>query len=242
MSKKIISIYGTHAVLAALNNSRRDHKRLWLTEKSQGAFSKFLSHVPYKITDDKTLATMISKGAVHQGVVLETSALEDLSLEDIVDSLGEEACVVVLDQVTDPQNLGAILRSCAAFQVDALIVPEHHSPDFEGTIAKVASGALEQVPVLRVMNLSRALEFLKGHNFWCYGFAEEGKNVLGTYEISGRVALLFGAEGEGLRRLTKENCDVLIKLPTSKKFTTLNVAQTVSIAVFQVQKQKTFLL
>jgi len=150
MSKQFF-IYGTHAVLAALKNPRRRAQKLWLTPKSQGIFTTFLKQVLHKITDDKTLETLVPKGAVHQGVVLETTSLAEIGLEDLVKDFSEDACVVLLDQVTDPQNLGAILRSCAAFGADALIVPDHHSPQFEGTIAKVASGALEHVPVIRVI-------------------------------------------------------------------------------------------
>ncbi len=237
MSKNLF-IYGTHAVLAALKNPHRTLHKLWLTKKSQETFSPFLKKVSHKIVEDKVLASFLPKGAVHQDVVLETSPLQELSLEEMVETFPEEACVVILDQVTDPQNLGAILRSCATFGANALIVSEHHSPQFEGTIAKVASGALEYVPLIRVVNMARTLEKLQENDFWCYGFAEEGKEVLGSRPLTGRIALIFGAEGEGLRRLTKEHCDGLLKLPTSSHFTTLNVAQTVAVALFEVQKKK----
>ena len=238
--KKMSSVllYGIHAVLAALKNPHRTTEKLWLKEKNVTLFATHLKKIAYEIVDDKKLDTLLPKGAIHQGVVLRTSALDDLSLEEVAEQAADKCCLIFLDQVTDPQNLGAILRSCAAFAVDALVVPEAHSPQFEGTIAKVASGALEQVPVIRVTNLSRALETVQAQGFWCYGFAEEATEVLGKTKITGKVALIFGAEGEGLRRLTKEICDVLVKLPTSSHFTTLNVAQTVSIAAFEVQKSK----
>lgn len=238
MKKNLVFIYGIHAVLAALKNSLRTPQKLWLSKKNINTFQQVLGETPHEICEEKTLDSIMGKEVVHQGVILQTTALAEVSLTSFLKNLKKEACIIILDQVTDPQNLGAILRSCAAFSIDALIVPDHHSPNFEGTIAKVASGALEIVPIIRVTNLVRALETLKENNFWCYGFAEEGREILGQHKFSGSTALVFGAEGEGLRRLTKQTCDVLIKIPTTLQFSTLNVAQTASIAVFECRRQQ----
>jgi 23S rRNA (guanosine2251-2'-O)-methyltransferase len=151
--------------------------------------------------------------------------------------LHESAALVVLDQVTDPHNLGAIARSAAAFGALAIVLLDRNAPPLTGVVAKTASGALDVVPLIRVNNLARAMGEMKEAGFWLVGFAEAGKEVLGTADITGKIALVMGAEGEGLRRLTMENCDRLMRLPTQPPIGSLNVSNAAAVALFEWARQ-----
>lgn len=238
MSKQIL--FGLHAVKAALNNPRRRHKVLYLTPKSQ-ILAKELpsaSLPPVKVISVSELEQKIPPHSVHQQIVLETSALPSLSIEEICENGSDNSTLVILDQITDPHNVGAILRSCAAFYVEGLIITSDHSSNVDSSIiAKTASGALEVVPIIEVTNLASTLNFLKTQGFWCYGLDEAGASTIREAQLSGKVALIMGAEGKGLRRLTKERCDELIKLPTNPSFPTLNVSNALAISLYEKQAQ-----
>src|SRR3989344_1216230 len=237
MSKQIL--FGLHTVKAALSNPRRNHKALYVTSKTHPLIKELKDNVPpVKIISLKELEQKIPPQSVHQQIVLETTSLPSLSIEEICSHPDEEATLVILDQVTDPQNVGAILRSCAAFNATALILTTDHSSGVNSTIlAKTASGALEIIPLLEVTNLASTLDFLKTKGFWCYGLDEAGSAVLGKIKLDGKIALVMGAEGKGLRRLTKEKCDQLIRLPTNPNFPTLNVSNALAISLFEKQSQ-----
>ena len=232
-------LFGLHAVKAALDNPRRRHITIFVTEKSKKSTDSFKGQLPpIKVVSLKELEQKVPPQSVHQQIVLETSPIEPLSLEELCAQAPDNATVVILDQVTDPHNVGAILRSCAAFGSEALIITSNHGADINSSVlAKVASGALEVVPILEEVNLSQAMETLKNYGFWCYGLDEEGEETLGKINLEGKIALVFGAEGPGLRRLTKERCDGLIRLPTTGKFSTLNVSNTVAVALFDRQSR-----
>jgi 23S rRNA (guanosine2251-2'-O)-methyltransferase len=146
----------------------------------------------------------------------------------------DQAVIMILDQVTDPHNVGAILRSSAAFGAVGLIIPDRHAPDETGTLAKSASGALERLPLVRAINLVRALEDLKKAGFWIAGMAGEAKQTLAEAKLSGRVAIVMGSEGEGLRRLTREHCDHLVKLPQTDLVESLNVSNAAAVALYEL--------
>jgi 23S rRNA (guanosine2251-2'-O)-methyltransferase len=177
-----------------------------------------------------TLAGLLPSGAVHQGLAALVEPLEDLPAET-------PAHILVLDQVTDPQNVGAILRSAAAFGAAGLVLTERHAAPESGVLAKAASGALDVLPILRVVNLARSIETLKRAGFWCLGLAAEGQSTLAEAKPTGRVALVLGAEGTGLRRLTREHCDQLVRLPTRGPIDQLNVSSAAAVALYELVRQ-----
>ncbi len=230
-------LFGRHAVLAALANpARRIHGLVTVGEPDADlldALSRRGLAAPDRL-EREALQQLLPPGAVHQGLALACKPLAQPDLETFLrERLEPEAILVVLDQITDPQNVGAILRSAAAFGAAALLTTIDRAPDESGTLAKAASGALEVVPYLRETNLARALDRLKKSGFWCLGLDEAGQ-PLSQAPRSERMALVMGAEGEGLRRLTKEHCDALLRLPTRPPIGTLNVSNAAAVALYEL--------
>lgn len=240
-------LYGVHAVLAALANPRRKVRRILLTAEAAKTHGPALHALraarplPGEETADRQeLDRHLPPGAVHQGVAALVEHLDGLGIEDVA-RLAEgrdHAVIMVLDQVTDPHNVGAILRSAAAFGALAVVVPDRHSPEETGTLAKSASGALEVMPLVRVTNMVRALEQLQQAGFWTAGLAGEATQTLAQAKLSGKIALVMGAEGEGLRRLTREHCDHLVKLPMSGLVESLNVSNAAAIALYELARDQ----
>ncbi len=227
-------LYGYHAVLAAIRNPQRQRDRfLATTEAAARVRSDEPSAVP-EIVDRQSLDKLLPHGAVHQGIALSVHALAPTALEQILADAAANAVILVLDQVTDPQNVGAALRNAAAFGATALILTERRSTSAEATLAKAASGALETLPLVRVTNLARALDQMKTAGFWCIGLAETAKERLASAPLDGRVALILGSEGSGLRRLTRKRCDMLIALPTQPPITSINIAAASAVALYEV--------
>ena len=235
-------LYGFHAVLAALRNPARAAERLCLTRNAeaelarQGAdLGKDLTVSPEIMGNDE-IAALLPPGAVHQGIALRTSPLPD---RDVAEVCEDAKHVVVLDQVTDPHNFGAILRSAAVFGATALITTDRNSPPFGGALAKAASGGLEQVRIARVTNLVRAIDELKELGFEVIGLDGDGEASLPDLELSPRVALVLGAEGAGLRRLTREHCDLLARLPAAGQMKSLNVSNAAAVALYELFRRTT---
>ncbi len=188
------------------------------------------------------LDALVGGGAVHQGAVLHVEPLAQPSLDEFLDGLPEEApaALALLDQVTDPHNVGAVLRSAAAFGVAALIVQDRHSPPLSGTLAKAASGAIDHVPVIAVVNLSRALDRLKESGFFCLGFDSEGADRFTQSAAAGpRAVFLFGAEDKGLRRLIREGCDAVYTLSAPGSIKSLNISNAAAIVFYEAAKART---
>src|SRR5918997_6107738 len=196
--------WGKHAVAAALDNPVRRVLRAWATREA-AEFMQFPADVPVTLADVADLARLVPGDAPHQGVVIEVEPLEEVWLGDVLADAPEKAVLLVLDQVTDPHNVGAILRSAAAFGAIGIVTQDRHSPPEGGALAKAASGALERVPWARVVNLARALDEIAEAGFWRIGLDGEAKSDLKDALGPAKVALVLGAEGAGMRPNTREH-------------------------------------
>lgn len=185
-----------------------------------------------EILDARALAQRLPQDAVHQGLILETAPLDGPHIEEILFAAKDDTVLLVLDQVTDPHNVGAIMRSAAAFGAAAIISQDRNSPPETGTLAKSASGALEIVPWIRVVNLARALDQIADADFWRIGLDGEADTTLADALPKGRVCLVLGAEGRGLRHNTAQHCDALAKLPMTGKVESLNVSNAAAISLY----------
>ncbi len=223
--------WGKHAVAAALDNPARKVLRAWSTREA-AASMQFPGTVPVTFADVADLGRLVPQDAPHQGVVIEVEPLEEIWLGDLLGDAPERAVLLVLDQVTDPHNVGAILRSAAAFGAVGIVTQDRHSPPESGALAKAASGALERVSWARVVNLARALEEIGEAGFWRIGLAGEADMDLKDALGSPRIALVLGAEGPGLRPNTREHCDALARLPISGDVESLNVSNAAAVALY----------
>jgi 23S rRNA (guanosine2251-2'-O)-methyltransferase len=223
--------WGKHAVAAALDNPDRKVIRAWATREAAG-FMQFPKDVQVTLADVADLGRLVPHDAPHQGVVIEAEPLEDVWLDAVLGDAPDRAVLLVLDQVTDPHNVGAILRSAAAFGAIGIVTQDRHSPPESGALAKAASGALERVPWARVVNLARALEEIGEAGFWRIGLAGDAEMELKDALGSPRVALVLGAEGPGMRPNTREHCDALARLPISDAIESLNVSNAAAVALY----------
>jgi 23S rRNA (guanosine2251-2'-O)-methyltransferase len=227
-----VRLWGRHAVEAALNNPERTHRKLWATQEGVASLSGELPvNFPVEYASAADLARLVARDAPHQGLVLECNALEDVFLDEML-TADPARPIVVLDQVTDPHNVGAILRSAAAFGAAAIVTQDRHAPPESGTVGKSASGALEIVPWIRVVNLARALEELAEAGYWRIGLAGDGKATLAEALPTGPVALVLGAEGEGMRHNIRQHCDAIARLPMSGAIESLNVSNAAAVALY----------
>jgi 23S rRNA (guanosine2251-2'-O)-methyltransferase len=244
-------IYGRHAVAAALANPRRRWRRL-LVLAGQEAEGRALAAAAralrrandeaVQVLDHNTLAAVLPAAAVHQGLALEVEPLAEPDLDDVLqhprDAGVGRSIIVVLDQLSDPQNVGAVLRSAAAFGALAVVLPLHGAPPVSGALAKAASGALEIVPLVRVVNLARALDRLKEAGFWICGLDEAAAQTLTELDLGERIAIVLGAEGRGMRRLVREHCDFLARLPTRPAQPSLNVSNAAAVALYELVRDR----
>jgi len=225
----VVQIWGYHPVREALRSPRRDILRLWATAHAAERVADEIAARDVKptiVTLDE-ISARLPDDSVHQGLLLEARPLGSLDIED----LPANGLVLVLDQVTDPHNVGAIVRTAAAFAVDAIITTERHSPHMTGVLAKAASGGLEHVPLCVVVNLARALEALGDMGYLRVGLDSDGPASLEDTVLSRPMALVLGAEGKGLRRLSRENCDVLARLDMPGAIRSLNVSNACAVAL-----------
>lgn len=235
-------LYGWHPVTAALANPRRDCQRLIASDAARPRVETILATSPHNRSIPAieraardTFESLLPPGAVHQGVALLALPLAQVSLSDACQEPAENGrdVVIVLDQPSDPHNVGAVLRSAAAFGARAVVVPDRHAPDVTPAMAKAASGALDRVPLVRVVNLARALEDLKAWNYWCIGLDAGATAPLWGADFSGRAVLVLGSEGGGLRRLTREHCDLLVSVPVAAETDSLNLSAATAIALYE---------
>jgi len=229
--------WGRHPVSAALANPARTIRRVWGTREALAAFGGFPADLPVTYAEVADLGRLVPQDAPHQGVVIEVDPLPDIWLADLLEESaneGPDRPLIVLDQVTDPHNVGAVLRSAAAFNAIGIVTQDRHAPPESGALARSASGALETVPWVRVVNLARALDEIGEAGFWRIGLTGHTDRTLAQAIGSGRVALVLGAEGEGMRQNTESHCDELAKLPISHKVESLNVSNAAAIALYAV--------
>jgi 23S rRNA (guanosine2251-2'-O)-methyltransferase len=229
-------IWGKHPVTAAVANPERTIRRVWGTREALAAFGGFPADIPVTFAEVTDLGRLVPNDAPHQGIVIEVDPLPDIWLGDLLEKDSDaQRPLVILDQVTDPHNVGAILRSCAAFNAIGLITQDRHAPPESGTIARSASGALEVVPWVRVVNLARALDEIAEAGYWRVGLTGAANmNLADAISGTQRIALVLGAEGDGMRQNTEAHCDQLAKLPINSKIESLNVSNAAAIALYAV--------
>ncbi|MDI1352475.1 MAG: 23S rRNA (guanosine(2251)-2'-O)-methyltransferase RlmB [bacterium] len=239
-------VYGVHAVAALLNNPHRVINRLFV---SQDRIDKRLQDILDKAAQLQLTIEPLSMQKMnqrfadftHQGVVASANSLPDYSEPDLValiDACKKPGLILILDGVTDPHNLGACLRSADATGVHFVMIPKDKSASITPVVSKVACGAAESVPLVRVTNLVRAMEVLKEQGVWIYGAAGEASSSLYQMDCKGTIAIAMGAEGEGLRRLTREHCDGLFSLPMLGAVESLNVSVATGVALYEVVRQR----
>jgi 23S rRNA (guanosine2251-2'-O)-methyltransferase len=231
-------LYGLHAARAALRNPRRTVLKAVLTEQAQLQLQETIGPgIPTELCGLDKLGQLVPPGAVHQGTALLCEPLALLELEEVIESTPTgRRRIAVLDQITDPHNEGAILRSAAAFGFAAVVVQSRHSPPESGVLAKAASGALDQVPRVTTVNIARALEDLARLGVWRVALAADGREDIRDALPVGDVAIALGAEGAGLRRLVRERCDTSAFIPMGGAMDSLNVSNAAAIAFYEAAR------
>ncbi|WP_265027505.1 23S rRNA (guanosine(2251)-2'-O)-methyltransferase RlmB [Wolbachia endosymbiont (group A) of Bombylius major] len=235
-------LYGKHTCMSALKNKNRRCIELLATENFYREHKKEIRQcvdskgIKVRLVENKILNDVLPKGANHQGIALNVAPiLYNLSIEEIAESSNDSSTIVILDQVTDTHNIGSILRTSACFNVNALVLPHNHSPSENASIAKAASGALDIVPLIYVTNIVKTMQYLKKVGYWCYGFdcnAKENIDEIKSFEK--KRVIIFGSEEKGMRRLVKENCDYLLKIPMSNAINSLNVSNAAAIGLYSI--------
>ena len=233
-------LFGRHPVEAALANQKRSKIKLLATKEALSEIPESLLKNPktpsIEVVERIEIDRVVPEGAIHQGLALLVEPLTNLTIDDLCRLENTNLIVVALDRANDPHNIGAILRSAAAFGVTAVILPDRHAPETTGTLAKSASGALEHVPLIRVPNLVQALNRLKEHNYWVAGLTADAPQTIAEAKLTGRIVLTVGAEGAGMRRLSAETCDYLVKIPMSGVMESLNMSNAAAIALYELRR------
>jgi 23S rRNA (guanosine2251-2'-O)-methyltransferase len=230
-----VILYGWHTVKAALENPQRRIRRLYATENAIRRLAEdgVAPSVTPELVRPDVIAARLGPDAVHQGLLAEADPLPAPEIDEIETT----GIVLVLDQITDPHNVGAILRTAAGFAVAAVVTTARHSPEATGVLAKSASGALEYVPIVTVQNLARGLAGLKDRGFMLVGLDSSGDGDLGTVALRGPLALVLGAEGKGLRQLTRATCDQVVRLDLPGKIKSLNVSNAAALSLYVASKR-----
>lgn len=241
--KQGLFFYGRHPVCSAIANKQRQIFAIYVTNENfaevKGLCAKAnRNETIIKVIDRKEFDKFVPQDAVHQGFVAHVKELEQYDIADVCHLAEEkEKChILILDQVTDPQNIGAIIRSCVAFDTVALVVQDKNSPTESGAMAKASAGMIEHLPIARVTNLSRAIETLKEAGFWVIGMDGYATTTIDKINKNGKTAIVMGSEGKGMRRLIEESCDSTVKLPISEKVESLNVATAAAITLYEINK------
>lgn len=238
-NKDQLILYGRHAVISAIKNPKRRITKVVVTKENRQEIDALGMVLPISVIDRKDFAKFLPQDAVHQGFALFCARLDSYDIMDLIEMAEDkERChILILDQVTDPQNIGAIIRSCAAFGTLGLVVQDKNSPVESGAMVKATAGTMEFVPIARVTNLSRAIEQLKDNGFWVMGMDGCADVTIDKVNKEGKIAIVMGSEGKGMRRLVQENCDTSVKLPISENVESLNVSTAAAIALYELSKK-----
>ena len=237
-----VLIFGKHPVMSAIRNPKRKCYNLYSTQIIGQEIQEILldSKIPFHSRSPQELSWMLPEGSNHQNIILEAAPLRSIDLEDILAEAENKtnSCLLILDQITDPHNIGAIIRSAAAFSADAVILLDHNSPKENNTIIKCAAGACEVVPMVHVNNLANCIRTLKKQGYWIIGLDGHTDLELNSSIFSAKIAFILGAEGDGMRKLTKENCDYIAKIPISRELESLNVSNAAAIALYEFARYR----
>lgn len=237
MKTKLHWIYGRHSVEAVLNSDKREISRVVVGNENNAIIELAQRRrIVAETMDGSFFDSIFGKNAIHQKCAALVGDLPQLCVEDLLNDDDDTRPFVILDQVTDPQNIGSILRASAVFDARAVIVQDKHSPELSATSLKASSGASELVPLIRVTNLASTIKLLQKNNFWSVGLDERGDKLLAELPANTKYAIIIGSEGKGMRKLTKDYCDFLVKIPSSEKFSTLNAAQAATVSLYEVFK------
>ena len=230
---KTLYLYGKHVIDLAIKNPRRKILEIYSTKETLAEMN-LPKNIMIRPADRKFLDSLVGQNAVHQGIVAKCEPLAPVDFKNFLQSIKEpeKALIIILDQVTDPHNIGAIMRSAVAFNALAVIMPEAGAPAESGTLAKSASGATELIPLIRVANLAHTMDMLKKAEFWCVGLDGYAKDFISDHKLPKKCALVLGAE-DGMRRLTMENCDMVVKLPMNSAIESLNVSNAAAVAMYE---------
>ncbi len=234
-------IYGIHACKSAVLSEKQISKIYIPKGKIVPNWMESIFESKILYIENSEMENMLPKHAVHQGIAMEIESVQYADITDLA-SAPKNCVITILDNVTDPHNLGAIIRTAATFGVTGIILGEKSSCKVTGVVAKTASGGLDHVSIFVVKNLSQAIEKLKTYGFWIVSFCERGDKFLHEIDLKGKSCLIFGSEGDGIRRLQKENSDFIVKLPTKPDFPTLNVSASAAVAFYEAAKQNEFKL
>ena len=243
MDKSKIWIYGKHPCIAALQNANRKCHELLITEnfaKHNDEMSRISElckkkNIYPKQVNLNSINSVLPHNSNHQGIALKVSIINSISIEDVLLNVHTEtSTIILLDQITDVHNVGSIIRSAVCFNVDAIILPYHNSPSENCGMSKTSSGAIDMIPVIYAVNIVNTIKLLKKSGYWCYGFDAQEGEFFHKIKIDNKRLIIFGSEGKGMRKLTKENCDFLIKIAMSEKFDSLNVSNAAAVALYSI--------
>ncbi len=230
-------IYGKHPVFSALKNPRRKVHNVFCLEKTYLSNKDLFHEMIPKIVDSDFLKNKLrirDEYLNHQGIIAELSPLDQPSLNELISNSPAKDRIVILDQITDPQNVGAIIRSAAAFGITKIIMPKDHSPEENHAMAKTACGCLELVTITRVVNLRSTIDLLKKHNFWVAGLDASGKDSIDNVKKVDKLAIIIGSEGKGMRDIVSKNCDFKISIPIQNNVESLNASNAAAITFYEL--------
>ena len=242
--KGFMQIHGIHAVIAALKNPLRNHHKLVISSSNKEIINQKTRESINEIIElpNREMTKIYGGESNHQGIILTTSIIKPPFIDEIINisNKQESQIIIMLDQVTDPNNIGSIMRSCSMFNCNTIIVSKNNAPDITSSMAKAASGALEVMNYIKVTNLVRTIEKFKKNNFWVYGMEKNKKNSNANLKISKKCLIVLGSENKGLRNSTKKSCDELISIPTKMNsnffIDSLNVSNACSIILYEHYK------